>query len=109
LRHDCGTPARHPAAKWTQRTRPGHLPRRVIIHGSAQITAMTDGRKRALPALAYHVGGLLAWSGQSREQIASQLIDAGIAAGLGTGIATRIVAVLLPTARPGPSPLQQAV
>jgi hypothetical protein len=52
---------------------------------------MTDGRKRALSALAYHVGGLLAWSGQPREQIASQLIDAGIAAGFGIGLAIRIV------------------
>ena len=63
----------------------------VISRDAAQLAAMTDGRQRALSALAYHVGGLLAWSGQPREQITSQLIDAGIAAGLGTGLATRIV------------------
>ena len=63
----------------------------VIGRDAVQLAAMTDGRQRALSALAYHVGGLLAWSGQPREQIASQLIDAGIAAGLGTGIAIRIV------------------
>src|SRR5689334_16520882 len=45
----------------------------VISRGAAQLAAMSDGRKRALSALAYHVGGLLAWSGQDREHIASQL------------------------------------
>ena len=52
---------------------------------------MTDGRKRALSALAYHAGGLLAWSGLPREHIARQLTDAGTAAGLPPGISARIV------------------
>ena len=63
----------------------------VIGRGAAQLTALTDGRKRALSALAYHVGGLLEWSGLDRRQVASQLVDAGTAAGLGPGISDRIV------------------
>jgi hypothetical protein len=31
---------------------------------------MADGRNRALSALAYHAGGLLAWYGLPREHIA---------------------------------------
>jgi len=63
----------------------------VIGRGAAQLAALTDGRKRALSALAYHVGGLLAWSGADRGQVSRQLIDAGTATGLGSGIAARIV------------------
>jgi hypothetical protein len=85
----------------------------VISRDAAQLAAMTDGRQRALSALAYHIGGLLAWSGQPREHIASQLIDAGTAAGLGTGLATRIVRRALTNgeARPltPPGRRQQAV
>jgi Bifunctional DNA primase/polymerase, N-terminal len=63
----------------------------VISRGTAQFAAMTDGRKRALSALAYHVGGLLEWSGLDREHAVGQLIEAGTAAGLGPGISARIV------------------
>ena len=63
----------------------------VINRGAVQLAATTDGRKRALSALAYHAGGLLAWSGADRGQVTRQLIDAGTAAGLWPGIATRIV------------------
>jgi len=63
----------------------------VISRGAVQIAAMTDGRQRALSALAYHTGGLLAWSGLPREDVASQLIEAGTAAGLRLGISARIV------------------
>ena len=63
----------------------------VIGRGTLQLAALTDGRKRALSALAYHAGGLLAWSGADRGQVTKQLIDAGTAAGLGPGISTRIV------------------
>ena len=63
----------------------------VISRGTAQLTALTDGRKRALSALAYHADGLLAWSGLDREPIARQLTDAGTAAGLKPGISARIV------------------
>ena len=61
----------------------------VIGRGAAQLAAMTDGRKRALSALAYHAGGLLAWSGLDREHVTRQLIDAGTAAGLRAGISVR--------------------
>jgi hypothetical protein len=63
----------------------------VISRGAVQLAAMTDGRKRALSALAYHTGGLMAWSGVLREDVASQLIEAGITAGLRPGISARIV------------------
>jgi hypothetical protein len=63
----------------------------IISRGAVQLAAMTDGRKRALSALAYHTGGLLSWSGLPREDVASQLIEAGTAAGLRPGISARIV------------------
>jgi hypothetical protein len=63
----------------------------VIVRGTAQLAALTDGRKRALSALAYHVGGLLGWSGADREQVTAELITAGTAAGLRPSIVTRIV------------------
>ena len=63
----------------------------VINRGAAQLAALTDGRKRALSALAYHAGGLLQWSGADREHVTAELIDAGSTAGLGPGVATRIV------------------
>jgi hypothetical protein len=63
----------------------------VIGRGAAQLAAMDDGRKRALSALAYHAGGLLAWSGLPREHMARQLTDAGVAAGLRPGVSVRIV------------------
>ncbi len=79
----------------------------VISRGAAQLAAMSDGRKRALSALAFHTGGLLAWSGQDREHIASQLADAGTDAGLAPRDATRIVhraitnGIDRPVAQPG--------
>ena len=63
----------------------------VIGRGANQLAALTDGRKRALSALAYHAGGLLAWSGADRQHITGQLIDAGTAAGLRPNISARIV------------------
>jgi hypothetical protein len=63
----------------------------VISRGAARLAAMTDGRKRTLSALAFHAGGLLAWSGLDREHIASQLADAGTAAGLRPADSVRIV------------------
>ena len=41
----------------------------VINRGAVQLAALTDGRKRALSALAYHAGGLLHWSGLPREHV----------------------------------------
>ena len=63
----------------------------VISRGAIQLAAMSDGRKRALSALAYHVGGLLAWSGLNPGPVARQLADAGTAAGLQPSISVRIV------------------
>jgi hypothetical protein len=82
----------------------------VIDRGAGQLAAMTDGRKRALSALAYHVGGLLAWSGLDREPVAHQLADAGTAAGLQLGISARIVnralanGISRPVTHPAPAP-----
>jgi hypothetical protein len=79
----------------------------VIHRGAARLVGMTDGRKRALSALAYHAGGLLDWSGLTRDHVASQLVDAGIASGLPPRIATRIVhraianGIARPVTRPG--------
>jgi hypothetical protein len=63
----------------------------VLDRGAARLAALTDGRQRALSALAYHAGGLLAWSGLNPEHVTSQLTSAGIASGLGPGLAARIV------------------
>jgi hypothetical protein len=63
----------------------------VIDRGAGQLATMTDGRKRALSALAYYAGGLLAWSGLDREPVARQLSDAGATAGLQPSISARIV------------------
>ena len=63
----------------------------VISRGAVQLAAMTDGRKRALSALAFHAGGLLEWSGLDREHVTRQLIDAGTVAGLGSGVSARTV------------------
>jgi hypothetical protein len=68
----------------------------VICRGAAALTVMTDGRRRALSALAYQAGGLLAWSGLPHDDVISQLTDAGTAAGLtprdARSIATRALA-----------------
>jgi hypothetical protein len=63
----------------------------VIRRGAVRLADTEDGRKRALAALAYQAGGLLAWSGLSEDEIASQLADAGTASGLPHATARRIV------------------
>ena len=63
----------------------------VITRGAGRLVGMTDGRQRALSALAYHVGGLLGWSGADSGQVTGQLVDAGITSGLSASLATRIV------------------
>lgn len=63
----------------------------VINRGAAHLATLTDGRKRALAALAYQTGGLLDWSGLPHQQTTQQLITAGTTAGLKHNIATRIV------------------
>lgn len=63
----------------------------VIGRGAAQLATMSDGRQRALSALAYHVGGLLRWSGLDADHVVDRLVDAGTSSGLGPGLASRIV------------------
>lgn len=81
----------------------------VINHGATQLATMSDGRKRALSALAYQAGGLLEWSGLDRGHVTSQLIDAGTAAGLSPGASARIVhraianGISRPVRQPGPA------
>ena len=106
--HHRTTPARHPAAAPSPGgPGPAAYLATVIGRGAVQLAALTDGRKRALSALAYHAGGLLAWSGADREHITAQLIDAGTAAGLGPSTSARIVnraitnGIDRPVAQPG--------
>ncbi|MGH3382659.1 MAG: bifunctional DNA primase/polymerase [Actinoallomurus sp.] len=63
----------------------------VIDRGTARLAALTDGRQRALAALAYQTGGLLQWSGLPHDQITEQLTTAGTTAGLPYNTAARIV------------------
>jgi hypothetical protein len=63
----------------------------VINRGVARLATMNDGRKRALSALAYQAGGLLAWSGLAEHEVAGWLTDAGTASGLPAATARRIV------------------
>lgn len=85
-----------PAPTPAQRTTPGgpgpaaYLTT-VIDRGSAQLAKLKDGRQRALSALAYQAGGLLAWSGLQQEQVTNQLVTAGTASGLTHNLSRRIV------------------
>jgi Bifunctional DNA primase/polymerase, N-terminal len=63
----------------------------VINRGAARLIALGDGRKRALAALAYQAGGLLAWSGLPEHEVTGWLTDAGTASGLQAATARRIV------------------
>jgi len=63
----------------------------VITRGAARVASMTDGRQRALSALAYHAGGLLGWAGADAGQVTGQLVNAGITSGLPASTAARIV------------------
>jgi hypothetical protein len=63
----------------------------ILDHGTAQLATLTDGRQRALSALAYHAGGLLAWSGLDPGHVTTRLTAAGIASGLSPRLAARIV------------------
>jgi hypothetical protein len=63
----------------------------VITRGTARLAAIDDGRKRALAAIAYQVGGLLAWSGLPADQVTKHLASAGTASGIQHADALRIV------------------
>jgi hypothetical protein len=75
--------------------RPGraaaHYLATVISRGAAHLATLSDGRKRALAALAYQAGGLLAWSGLPQHEVTGWLTDAGTATGLPAATARRIV------------------
>jgi len=75
--------------------RPGPAARRyldtVINRGADRLALLDDGRKRALAALAYQTGGLLAWSGHSEDEVIERLTTAGTATGMPAGQARRIV------------------
>lgn len=64
---------------------------RVIDNGARQLATMTDGRRRALAALAYQAGGLLTWSGLTQTDITDRLTNAGTAAGLPPNVARSCV------------------
>ncbi|MQY07264.1 bifunctional DNA primase/polymerase [Actinomadura macrotermitis] len=86
------SPARLPAAPATgQEHRAAAYIAAVIESGAAELASLTDGRQRALSALAYKAGGLLSWSGLSRGDIEDRLIHAGLASGLPDRLARRIV------------------
>lgn len=78
----------------------------VLNDGATALAPLTDGRKTALSALAYKIGGLLAWSGLSRADVQDRLVHAGTAAGLPERLAHRIVhrALTNGLARPLPAP-----
>ena len=63
----------------------------VVNRGTARLATMDDGRKRVLAALAYQVGGLLAWSGLPVDQVTNHLVSAGTASGIQPADARRIV------------------
>lgn len=63
----------------------------VVDRGAARIAAMSDGRQRALSALAYQTGGLLTWSGLPHDQVTDRLSAVGAASGLRPALAHRIV------------------
>lgn len=63
----------------------------VVDRGAAELVKLKDGRQRALSALAYQAGGLLAWSGRPEHEVTRELIAAGEFSGLPTRLATRIV------------------
>jgi len=78
----------------------------VIERGAVDLTRLHDGRQRALSALAYKAGGLLAWSGLPRPDVETRLIEIGTASGLPDRLARRIVARAMVNgiARPLPAP-----
>ena len=76
----------------------------VINRGAARIAAMDDGRKRALAALAYQAGGLLAWSGLPEHEVTGQLTDAAPPAASPPPPPGASSPALSPTGSPSPSP-----
>jgi hypothetical protein len=74
----------------------------VIANGVKRLAGLTDGRKRALSALAYQAGGLLAWAETAEASIVDQLVVAGAASGLAHSQAARIVQRAVANGRSAP-------
>jgi hypothetical protein len=74
----------------------------VIRNGAAELATLTDGRKQALSALAYKVGGYLTWADQAESAVIDQLIAAGTASGLNHHDAARIATRALANGRSHP-------
>ncbi|WP_067812644.1 bifunctional DNA primase/polymerase [Actinomadura kijaniata] len=102
------TPAPAPAAPPASGSRPAAYLTTVIDNGAAELATLTDGRQRALSALAYKTGGLLAWSGLNRGDVEDRLVDAGLASGLPERLAHRIVHRALDNGLAHPLPVPQA-
>ena len=88
------------------RTGPSAYLNTVLERGASELAGLRDGRQRALSALAYKAGGLLAWSGLPRADVETRLIEIGTATGLPDRLAHRIVtrAMANGIARPLPAP-----
>ncbi|MCP2337873.1 bifunctional DNA primase/polymerase [Actinomadura rupiterrae] len=80
--------------------------RAVLDNGTAELASLTDGRKAALGALAYKIGGLLPWADLTPADVEDHLVRAGLASGLIYRDARRIVQRSLTNglAQPLPAP-----
>jgi hypothetical protein len=105
----CAEPAPDPA---TDRPAPPGRPSRartaylatVIDRGAARLVGLTDGRKRALAALAYQIGGLLAWSGLPQHEVTARLTAAGNSSACTPPMPSGSSLGPSPTAKPSRSP-----
>jgi hypothetical protein len=80
-----GGAARHPPVG-----RPSAYLQAVLTNGTGQLAGLMDGRQRALSALAYKVGGLLAASGLTEAYVLDQLVTAAAKSGLPYPLAERL-------------------
>lgn len=62
----------------------------VLRNGTNRLAGLTDGRKTALAALAYQIGGYLAWAQATELDVLDQLTAAATTAGLPHHTAERI-------------------
>lgn len=75
----------------TSTSRAGAYIDAVLGNGIRDLAGLRDGRKAALAALAYKLGGLIAGAGLDWATTESALVDAGIGVGLTSAVATRTV------------------
>src|SRR6185437_15025969 len=76
--HPTTATARSPATQQSSTAHAAYL-QAVIRNGAADLATLTDGRKQALSALAYKVGGYLAWADQTESDVIGLLTAAGTA------------------------------